>query len=454
MASWTDTLDRLRAICSVLALALALPASASAGQPFAIDAGGQNPHVAVGEDGTGHFVWESVGVESAVGYCQVPRGGTACTKAQRWPGLEGVNIEGPRVLLHHDGRIIILAGKACDRVALESEDGGATFSEPTVISSGCPGPELGFEAELGPGEDTVSYLLGGKFKAAPLGGPPTVHGYAHLGPIFDSGLAFLNPLTPIVALWDLDTISFRVYDGAGDYNDASNWSAPHDVAEGEEPNLAGGPRGVYLSYATATGHVISHYEAGTFTAPQRISDGARETRDGDRRRRRRFRRLGRQAQRRRPRGRDRPEQQGAERDRTAAARALQGAGRARDRDRARGLLGAPGLAVHGAGRRAPQRDRPERAGHGRDRRAGALAEDKRSGDGPGRQRQARQPAARLADPGGCGRDHRQRRQRGDLRRREGERGDPCAAGLGLDHAPESSSARRSSSRSTSSSRSR
>lgn len=270
----------LRVAC-VLVLALALPASASAGQPFTIDSGGQNPHVAVGEDGTGHFVWESVGVESAVGYCQVPRGGTACTKTQRWPGMEGVNIEGPRVLLHHDGRIIIIAGRGCDRVALESADGGATFSEPTPISSGCPGPELGFEAELGPGEDTVSYLLGGKFKAAPLDGPPTIHGYAQLGPIFDSGLAFLDPLTPIVALSDLDTISVREYDRSGDYNDASNWTAPLDVAKGEEPNLVDGPRGVYLSYQTATGHVISHYEAGTFTAPQPVSDGARETLDGD-----------------------------------------------------------------------------------------------------------------------------------------------------------------------------
>ena len=127
----TDTLDRLQANCSgsrhngrgrrvacVLAFMLALPASASAGQPFTIDSGGQNPHVAVGEDGTGHFVWESVGVERAVGYCQVPRGGTACTKTQRWPGMDGreyrrsARAPAPRRADHHHRREGVRQGRA------------------------------------------------------------------------------------------------------------------------------------------------------------------------------------------------------------------------------------------------------------------------------------------------------------------------------------------------------
>ena len=139
------------------------------------------------------------------------------------------------MLLHPDGRIVVIAGRGCDRVALESSRWRRHFSEPTEISSGCPGAELGFRAELGPGENTVSYLLGGKFKAASLDGPPTVHGYAQLGPGFESGLAFLDPLTPIVALWDLDPITFRQYDGTGDYNDASNWSAPTTSARARSP---------------------------------------------------------------------------------------------------------------------------------------------------------------------------------------------------------------------------
>ena len=265
----------------IVALALALPASASAGEPFPIDPTGKLPHVVVGEDGTGHFVWENRSGPSAVGYCQVPRGGRSCTKTQRWAGLEGVNVEGPRVLLHPDGRIVVIAGRGCDRVALESADGGASFSEPTEISGGCPGAELGFRAELGPGENTVSYLLGGKFKAASLDGPPTVHGYAQLGPGFESGLAFLDSLTPVVALWDLDRITVRQYDGTGDYNDASNWFPPNDVGAGEEPDLAGGVRGVYISYETAAGQVVRRYEKETrsFDSPQQINEG--ETSPGD-----------------------------------------------------------------------------------------------------------------------------------------------------------------------------
>ena len=69
----------------IVALALALPASASAGQPFPIDPAGKLPHVAVGEDGTGHFVWENRGGPSAVGYCQVPRGGRRAPRRSAGP---------------------------------------------------------------------------------------------------------------------------------------------------------------------------------------------------------------------------------------------------------------------------------------------------------------------------------------------------------------------------------
>jgi hypothetical protein len=53
-------MSHIRGLTWMLAvtLALALPASASAGQPFVLDPDGENPHVAIGEDGTGHFVWE------------------------------------------------------------------------------------------------------------------------------------------------------------------------------------------------------------------------------------------------------------------------------------------------------------------------------------------------------------------------------------------------------------
>jgi hypothetical protein len=265
-------------------LALALPASAGAAEPFTVDSGGVKPHVAVGEDRTGHFVWEDAD-ETAIAYCQVQRGGRACTRSQRWMGVEGMDIEGPRVLLHPDGRIIIIAERVCDRVALVSEDGGATFSEPTAISSGCLGTDEGFRAELGPGEDTVSYLHGGLFKAVPLSGPATV-GHTRLGPGFQSGLAFVDRLTPIVALSDLDEISFRVYHGAGDYNDASNWTPAKPVGSGDEPDLAGGLRGVYLSYETPSGRVISRYdreagEFGEFEPPQQISEGVGETNFSD-----------------------------------------------------------------------------------------------------------------------------------------------------------------------------
>ena len=89
-------------------------------------------------------------------------------------------------------------------------------------------------------------------------------------PSFTGGLAFIDPLTPIVALGDPDTktITFRRYDGTGSPNTAANWTAPKAVGLGEDPDLAGGASGVYLSYRTGAGQLIRRYEqSGDRSAP-------------------------------------------------------------------------------------------------------------------------------------------------------------------------------------------
>ena len=274
---------------AALAVVLALPVPAGAAEPFELDPDGGAPHVAVAENGTGHFVWGVSQSETASGleevrYCQVPRGATACAKTQRFEGVDGPSSEGPRVLLHRDGRVIIIAERGTERVALVSSDGGETFSERGELD-GLPAgwSDLGFRAELGPGENTVSMLFGGLFQAAPLDGPPP-SGYADLGPDFESGLAFIDPLTPIVALWDLDTITFRRYDGSGSYNTSANWTPAKPIGPGDEPDLAGGVSGVYLSYETREGQEIRRYDQSgdSFGPPQIISrEGGGETREGD-----------------------------------------------------------------------------------------------------------------------------------------------------------------------------
>ena len=170
---------RRRAWVLAVALALVLPVSASAGQPFALDSGGQNPHVAVGEDGTGHFVWDSAGVDSAVGYCQVPRGGTACTRARRWTGLEGPGIS---------------RGRACSSTptggSSSSPSRGATGSRSSRgrrrhllgadgdQPAAAPAPSSAFGPSWVRARTRSRISLGGKFKAAPLDGPPTSTAHA------------------------------------------------------------------------------------------------------------------------------------------------------------------------------------------------------------------------------------------------------------------------------------
>ena len=148
---------------AALAVALALPAAAGAAEPFVLDPGGMKPHVAVAENGTGHFVWA---VRLAERRLTATRSATAGCRAARLPaprptvlkGSAAARTTGPRVLLHRDGRVIIIGEQSgLDQVAIVSSDGGDTFAAPREIGNQRPADiPSGFRAELGPGEDTVS----------------------------------------------------------------------------------------------------------------------------------------------------------------------------------------------------------------------------------------------------------------------------------------------------------
>ena len=323
-------------VVAVTAIA-AGPASADAAVPFVIDgaANARSPTVAVDGNGTAHFAWtyESPGGSDPVGYCQVPRNGTACTKKKTFDApKEGV--APPRIAVHPDGRILIYTLRCCgidhppgvvpsdpqDRGSpfdpcdprrstdpeefrdpnvdygylYESTDGGSTWApdfdyypngfcdivRPRVVGS----LEPSF-ADVVPGPGEFSLAVVGAFKgethfqATPLNGFAytdkfAVRQKANLGAGYYGSVAFIDPQTPIVAMSDLANVYFSRYKGGPEFNETSNWQGQQLLGPGDEPELAGGKRGVHLIYKTRDGQrrfVTRRFDGSGFGPPQDLT---------------------------------------------------------------------------------------------------------------------------------------------------------------------------------------
>ncbi len=251
-------------------LLLATPRAVVA-KPFTVSAHGESPHIAVDDSGTGHIVWsERVnGGDDILHYCRLPRGSRSCTP-ERTFSLGGEDFEDPRAL-YSGGVLTIVSARCCypeDRLTVMlSSDGGQTFTppryiaKPTTFSSFSP-MGGGGNAAVGPGPFQVSTASSGSggsyFQTAPTTPGTPVSTAAQLdddvpGPTADTinaTVAFDDPLSPVFAFEQITSgrTFIRSYDGTGDYNSVANWAPSQLVGSGDEPQLAGGPRGVYLLY--------------------------------------------------------------------------------------------------------------------------------------------------------------------------------------------------------------
>lgn len=271
------------------ALAGPSPADAAA---FALteDPAARYPDVAVDPAGTAHVVWDvHRSGNDQLAYCRVPRGGRACAPlvALDLPG-EGSD---PDVVVMGSGRVVLetnviadFGGYVGDRsYVFVSDDGGATFSPPSVLSQRFYG--VGDEVAAGPGDFALS-LVGGfgganhglRYQAAPLNATTTEIADLTGGEwrkAYHPSVAFPDPLRPLVAYGDLDTVSFRLFAGGTAYNDAASWGPEVALGRGDEPRLAGGPRGVFLldsDDAVPRQYRVRRYDGTTFVDPTVVSD--------------------------------------------------------------------------------------------------------------------------------------------------------------------------------------
>ena len=229
-----------------------------------------DPSVAVDDAGTAHvaYGYQNADGSRLVGYCRLPRGATACEAGRVFP----VDVAGtaPVVIRYQAPSTIAFVIQECceatygpgtaQTVAFVSTDGGSTFGARDKLAPGAPG--AGGEGAVDP-HDAI--LVGGRFgwvnststsghrfQSDALGaGPVTARADIFAGGHFDAavGLVDAASFSPLVVSEDSGgPLGFRRLSG-GDPNAEASWTpeAPID-GQGEEPELAEGPAGLFLAY--------------------------------------------------------------------------------------------------------------------------------------------------------------------------------------------------------------
>jgi hypothetical protein len=265
---------RLFQFLAATALLFGAPAVASAATPFTAGAG-ERPQVAVGPDGTGYVTWmirSRTGEGDLVGYCRVPRAGTACNRIGYLPFPGGTVANGGAVAeVFTDpadaSRVLIMAGcwncgagGITDRVYITpSSNGGTTFGLPVEAGRGLV---MGGQAAWVRGASPPLLVgVGGSELLAMNGTPPTTSPVA-----FTSSIIIATPAVTevhgtsqlLAASSDLDAVRFAVYAGpatAAAVNTQASWirdqPVPGAATNSTETSLASGPSGTFLAYRHA-----------------------------------------------------------------------------------------------------------------------------------------------------------------------------------------------------------
>jgi hypothetical protein len=262
----------LRLACLLVLLTLGLAAQA---QAATVLANGNDPDSIVDRDGVTHVVWnESVpGGDDVLHYCQLPRGGTACTNAiARTPAGGGSDTEGPHVMVTPFGEVILMTNRNFENLIYVSDDGGATFpATPQQIGTvGASYTGSGSRALFDGADRRVVTIAGPtqgiRLQASPLarqGDPQTrTTAYAALTSYsaYDPSVVQREQNSFVAAWSDLGGTTYvRTYTCAltpcplGDVNDASKWTPQVAIPEAEMPELTTGPSGTFVMYRGTAG---------------------------------------------------------------------------------------------------------------------------------------------------------------------------------------------------------
>jgi hypothetical protein len=274
--------------------------STKPGRPIHISQG-YRPHVLVDDAGAAHITWSTGSVQHGPAgehtytagwdnYCRLSRGVRSCGDHARFdapitypagpgdtspffensPGGNQDIGEGSLplatgnqllILAHRPGNVVAVPGGTSTDVNFvwSSDDGGSSFTGPGITSTmdyyggavvyGNP-VSIGITGTTGAllqDDTTLGHVF---FQGGAAGTYPPAAARADLGRgannLITRHQTALDGDRPIVAFDDLRDVTVREYSGHGDINDAANWTTSR--FPGVDPELASGPRGVWLTY--------------------------------------------------------------------------------------------------------------------------------------------------------------------------------------------------------------
>ena len=281
-----------------LAIAAAVTAAAAATPAHAADpfnAGvGHDPQVAVGSDGVGHVVWHTDETGDRVGYCRVPKNGTACDGASKFLAFPGgaaafslgataqVFAPAPNKVVVIGGCYICGAGGATDRVyRWISTNNGGSFGAPTEIANNLQPGGQGAYVVAG---DVFVGIEGRELLAGPTALATTPIMPLPSGYVYSSSVVRVPGLNRLLAASsNLSAARYTTFNGtltAASINNLLNWSVPQAPPGGplddDETALGAGAGGTFLvftRYIPNDNQVIVHrYDpaTGTFGTPVAI----------------------------------------------------------------------------------------------------------------------------------------------------------------------------------------
>lgn len=304
----TNTTLRRAVGASVAAITLTCPAASLAAGTVTLSSAGRMADVAVSADGAGHVAFDEPhsGAPDVVRTCTLAPGATGCTPAGLTPATGTSNDFDPArpyVFLPDATHELLFDGRCCpaagglQKILYSSSDAGASFGAPTTVASDTgTGDGMAGQAVYVPAGSvagvTADQLItingaqsaGSDIQAAPVAGPAaTAHfsistGAATVNPGLASGLGLLE--ATYMDLGSAPALHSRTYSGSGDLNADGSWKAAQTVDgvvdTGRASNLAGGPSGIFVLYATVVGgqhvYVVRSRQSSGWSAPTTVTD--------------------------------------------------------------------------------------------------------------------------------------------------------------------------------------
>ena len=295
----TANLRRVRArraslalAASIAALALAaLPGTAAANDLFTLDPNATSAgHVIEDAAGNAYVAWvgEGVGISPELPrFCKVSPGGGCSPITLPIPGAKTLSdsASGAIPVFGPGGAISVVGPRYPhdDVIIWTSTDGGLSFDggvERDIYSSKTNPTDalvVGSTFMIGAYNSGVGFSTA---ETGGLGGGSISFANPGSGGVVSSSMALADGANPVIAYFNLSDpyqLFFYRYTGAGPLTTETSWEGPVFVANGYEPNLAGGPGGLYMvsqdysggNYPDAIN--VRRFEGATFGGPRTLA---------------------------------------------------------------------------------------------------------------------------------------------------------------------------------------